>query len=332
MTDARPLLEVDAIAKYFPIRRGLLGSMVQNEAQRFVRALEETSFTLDRGQSLGIVGETGCGKTTLVKTLMRLYTPSRGRVLFEGNDITDLNGRRLHNFRRKAQMILQDPYESLDPRYTVGQILLEPLNVHRIGSPKERRERMIDMLAVMGLPTREGMEKRYPHELSGGQRQRVAIGRALITDPALIVADEPVSMLDVSIRAGLIDLLLEQAQSGNRASIYISHDLSIIRYMCDVTAVMYLGRIVEMGPTETLIAQPSHPYTRALVDAVPVPDPNHKFSVSIPGGVPDVTTEKVGCPFHDRCPERDDICREIAPKFEVKQAAKDVLVACHMRS
>ena len=332
MTEAHPILEVAAIAKHFPIRRGFLGSIVQNGAQQYVRALEETSFTLNRGQSLGIVGETGCGKTTLVKTLMRLYKPSAGRVFFEGNDITQLSGGGLRNFRRKAQMIFQDPYESLDPRYTVGQILLEPLNVHRIGSPKERREKVLNMLAVMGLPTTEDMEKRYPHELSGGQRQRVAIGRALITDPSLIVADEPVSMLDVSIRAGLIDLLLEQARSGNRASVYISHDLSIIRYMCDFTAVMYLGWIVEMGPTETLVGNPSHPYTQALVNAVPVPDPNHRFKVSITGSVPDVTTKRVGCAFYDRCPERKDICGEVAPTLESKQAAKDVVVACHMRS
>jgi oligopeptide transport system ATP-binding protein len=332
MIDARPMLDVSSVAKYFPIRRGLLGSMVRSDAPQFVRALEETSFTLDRGQSLGIVGETGCGKTTLVKTLVRLYTPSQGRVLFEGNDITLLTGSALLDFRKKVQMIFQDPYESLNPRYTVGQTLLEPLKVHKIGSSKDRRDRVMNMLAVMGLPTSEGMEKRYPHELSGGQRQRVAIGRALITDPVLIVADEPVSMLDVSIRAGLMDILLEQARSGNRASIYISHDLSIIRHMCDITAVMYLGQFVEMGPTETVVRQPCHPYTQALVAAVPVPDPGHKFSASIPGGVPDVTTEKIGCPFYDRCPEHEDICLELAPRFEAKQTTPDVMLACHMRT
>ena len=332
MTNTGPILEVEGISKYFPIRRGLFQSIVRDDTPQYVRALEETSFTLERGQSLGIVGETGCGKTTLVKTLLRLYTPTQGRVLFEGDDITDIKGSALRRFRRKAQLIFQDPYESLDPRYTVGEILLEPLKVHKIGNSKERMERVKDMLAAMSLPTTAEMQNRYSHELSGGQRQRIAIGRALITDPALIVADEPVSMLDVSIRAGLMETLLEQVQSQNRASIYISHDLSIIRHMCDVVAVMYAGRIVEMGPTETLVAQPSHPYTQALVDAVPVPDPDHKFKVSIPGGVPDATIEKVGCSFYDRCPERQENCRAVAPHLETKQAADNVLVACHMRT
>jgi oligopeptide/dipeptide ABC transporter ATP-binding protein len=331
MSDTAPILQVEQVAKYFPLRRGFFEAMARTDAANYVRALEGVSFTLRRGQSLGIVGETGCGKTTLVKTLLRLYEPSQGRVLFEGDDITHLKGRALRAFRRRAQMIFQDPFESLNPRFTIGQILIEPLNVHAIGTQAERRERVAAMLAAMGLPTSEGMERRYPHELSGGQRQRVAIGRALITDPALVVADEPVSMLDVSIRAGLIELLLAQARSGNRASIYVSHDLSIIRYLCDVTAVMYLGRVVEMGPTESLIAAPSHPYTRALVAAVPAPDPDHKFTISIRVGVPDATVAKIGCPFYDRCPERQAICNEVAPQLQASRHADGVTVACHLR-
>jgi oligopeptide/dipeptide ABC transporter ATP-binding protein len=253
-------------------------------------------------------------------------------VLFEGEDVTALDGRALRGFRRRAQLIFQDPFESLDPRYTIGRILLEPLRVHRIGDRREQRERVRAMLASMGLPSDAAMENRYPHELSGGQRQRVAIGRALITDPSLIIADEPVSMLDVSIRAGLIDTLLAAVGTGGRAGIYISHDLSIIRHMCDTTAVMYLGGIVEMGPTETVIAAPCHPYTRALVAAVPVPDPDRRFSVTIPGGVPDATAERTGCAFYDRCPERQAVCREVVPALEAKRDAGGVLVACHMRS
>lgn len=328
-TDTKPLLEVENLKKYFPIRGGVL-SRVQEE----VRAVDGVSFSLGRGRTLGLVGESGCGKTTVGRTLLRLIPPTDGRVLFNGRDVFELPRKEMRDLRRDMQIIFQDPYASLNPRMTVGSIIGEPLRVHGLARGAELRERVGQLIEKVGF-ARE-IASRYPHEFSGGQRQRIGVARALALEPDLIVCDEPTSALDVSIRAQVINLLDELQLNNQISYLMISHDLAVVRHISHEVAVMYLGKIVEQAPTETLFRHPRHPYTRVLLSAIPVPDPSreHERVVALDDEIPSPINVPPGCAFHPRCPlyamkGRPADCREKAPLLRIVGDEAPSLVSCH---
>ena len=310
MDAAAPLVRVENLTKLYPVESGIF-----RRTTAHIHAVDGVSFQIRRGESLGLVGESGCGKTTTGKMLVKLIEPSEGKILLGSNgstiDLKDLRGRGMKDFRRQVQMIFQDPYESLNPRLTIFDAVGEPLVVQNVGNVLEREERVAAMLALVGLTPPSSFMFRFPHELSGGQRQRVAIARALIVDPNFVVADEPTSMLDVSIRTGIMNLMQELAGRLNVSYLYITHDLAVARYMCQRIAVMYLGKIVEMGETEEILNRPLHPYTQALLSAVPVPDPRWtREPVNILGGISKPIDPPNRCRFYDRCPIRDEFTRD----------------------
>ncbi len=302
------LVRVENLSKLFPVGQGVF-----RKADTFIHAVSELNLEIKRGESVGLVGESGCGKTTTGKLLTRLVDPTSGNIRLltdEGEvDIAHLRGNDMKIFRRRVQMIFQDPYESMNPRLTIYDTVAEPLDVQGIGTIAEREARVADLLETVGLTPASSFLFRYPHELSGGQRQRVAIARALVINPDFVVADEPTSMLDVSVRTGVMHLMQELAERFGVTYLYITHDLAVARYMCDRIAVMYLGKIVEIGETEELLHNPKHPYTKALLSAVPVPDPTYKReSVEIKGGISKPVNPLPRCRFYERCPLADEYC------------------------
>jgi oligopeptide/dipeptide ABC transporter ATP-binding protein len=324
-----PLMEVRDLHVHFPIRRGLLRRQTGT-----VRAVDGVSFDLHRGETLGLVGESGCGKSTTGLAMLRLLDPTAGRVLFAGRDVAALGERELRASRRHMQMVFQDPYSSLNPRMTVGSIIVEPLAVHRIGTPAERRDRVAELMRLVGLDP--SFINRYPHEFSGGQRQRVGLARALATGPALIVADEPISALDVSIQAQVVNLMADLKGKLGLTYLMVSHDLSMVRYLSDRVAVMYLGRIVEIGGRDAVFDTPLHPYTRALLSAIPTPDPRRERGrqrIVLKGDVPSPANPPGGCRFHPRCPIATAECRTTDPVLRVIAAPSGPSpphrVACH---
>lgn len=305
------LLEVKNLKKYFPVRRGVFRRVVAN-----VKAVDGVSFFIREGETLGLVGESGCGKTTAGRSILRLIEPSAGEILFHNNgqavDIAKTPNRRMKPLRRQMQIIFQDPYSSLNPRMTIGDIIAEPLVVHRVGTAKEREARVRKLLEAVGLNPQ--YIKRYPHEFSGGQRQRIGIARALALGPKLIICDEPVSALDVSIQAQVINLLEDLQKEFGLTYLFIAHDLSVVRHISDRIAVMYLGQIVEMCETEELFSNPRHPYTEALLSAVPVPNPDYQRErIILKGDVPSPVNPPSGCRFHPRCQYAQALCKEQEP-------------------
>ncbi|MFN2526636.1 MAG: ABC transporter ATP-binding protein [Actinomycetota bacterium] len=323
--DAEPLVRVEDLKVYFPVTQGLVFERRTGD----VRAVDDVSFDIQRGETLGLVGESGCGKTTVGRTILRLYDPTEGAIYFEGNNIAHLSGGDLRRLRRRMQMVFQDPYSSLNPRQNVGNIVSEPLLVHGISANGSMDEKVQELLDVVGLP--KNAHNRYPHEFSGGQRQRIGLARALALNPDLIVADEPVSALDVSIQAQIINLLEDLQDRFDLTYLFIAHDLAVVRHISDRIAVMYLGKIMEVAPAEELYINPLHPYTMALLSAVPIPDPEVEVKrerILLSGDLPSPQNPPSGCRFHTRCPfAQPERCPDEVPALRVLKNGHSA--ACH---
>jgi len=311
------LLRVKALKKHFPIRSGVF-----KRQTGVVRAVDGVDLSLEAGQTLGLVGESGCGKTTVGRCIVRLYRPTAGSVAFQGRDLAGVKGRELRKVRRDIQMIFQDPYESLNSRHTVGTLLEEPFAIHHIGTPGQRRKKVVELLERVGLPLRAA--NRFPHEFSGGQRQRIGIARSIALNPKLIICDEPVSALDVSIQAQVVNLLLRLQKELGLAYLFIAHDLAVIKHVSDWVAVMYLGKIVEYTRAEEIYRRPVHPYTRALIAAIPVADPSQVTSrMVLTGEVPSPIHPPAGCHFHPRCPFVAERCKKERPALQPAPGSAD---------
>jgi len=325
----RYLLELKDLRKEYQLRVGLFGQLVGRASPK-VRAVDGINLKIRPGEVLALVGESGSGKTTLGKLTCLLERPTAGSIVLDGRDVTNIRGRELKRFRREVQMIFQNPYESLDRRYTIGATVMEPLALHRIGTLAERKERAIEALAQVELRPAERYFDRYPQDLSGGQRQRVAIARALVLEPRLIVADEPVSMLDVSIRSGIMKLMEDLRVSRGISYLYVTHDLAVARYVSDRMAVMYLGKVVEEGPTEELVRAAAHPYTRLLLAAVPGEGGANRKRVVVKGDIESSRSVTGGCRFRSRCPLAQEVCKEREPALA--EVSPDRWAACHFAS
>jgi oligopeptide transport system ATP-binding protein len=322
-TDTEPLLEIRHVKKYFPIRKGTL----QREVAR-VHAVDDVSFAVRKGETLGLVGESGCGKSTLGRTIVRLLEPTQGEIIFQGQSIEHLGARKLRPLRREMQMVFQDPYASLNPRKRVGTIVSDPMRIHKLGSRSERKVRVGELLETVGLSPEH--YNRFPHEFSGGQRQRIGVARALALRPELIIADEPVSALDVSIQSQMLNLLDDLQSEFHLTYIFIAHDLGVVRHVSDRIAVMYLGKIVELSPAEELYERPIMPYTEALLSAVPIPDPDlaeRRERIVLEGDVPSPIDPPSGCRFHPRCRYATQVCKEAEPPLV--DYGNGHLAACH---
>ena len=319
---SKVLLKVDNLKKYFPIRQGIFSRHVGD-----VKAVDDVSFELFEGETLGIVGESGCGKSTTGRAIMRLHEPTSGSITFNDVDLTKLNSEQMRKVRRDIQMVFQDPYASLNPRHTVEKILEEPLIVHGIGNAEERKKKVREYLEIVGLSSYHA--KRYPHQFSGGQRQRIGIARALMTNPKLIIADEPVSALDVSIQAQVLNLMQKLQEDLKLTYIFIAHDLGVVRHISDRVGVMYLGRLVELADSESLYNEPLHPYSQALLSAVPIPDPQfEREQLILKGDIPSPSNPPTGCTFHTRCPHAMEHCKLVVPQLQ--QVKLGHSVACHL--
>lgn len=321
--DVKPLIQVDDLAVTFE-----LAARSWRWKPQVLRAVDGVSFELRRGESLALVGESGSGKTTTGRALLGLYRPARGSVQFDGAEVSKLKGAALKRFRGRAQMIFQDPYASLNPRMKVGAIIAEPLRAHNVGSARQRRDRVRELLELVGLPP--DASNRFPYAFSGGQRQRVGIARALALDPEFVVADEPVSALDVSVQAQILNLLADLSEELSLTMLFIAHNLAVVRHIATRVAVMYLGQLVEIGSRDEVFSSPAHPYTRALLRAVPPPDPGAGWSggkVSLRGDIPSPVSPPTGCRFHTRCPYAADVCRTVVP--EIRTFTSGRKVACH---
>ena len=320
--DEKPLLEVRNLQKRFPIKKSFTGKLLQE-----LVAVDNVSFTLNAGETIGIVGESGCGKTTLGRTILKLHEPSGGEIIFNGEDITNYTNKEMRHLRRDMQIIFQDPYSSLPPRATVGDILSEPVEVHNIVPKDKVKDYVLDLMEKCGL--RDYYYERYPHEFSGGQRQRICIARALSVNPKLVICDEPVSALDVSIQAQIINLLKELQRSMNLTYLFISHDLSVVKFISDKIGVMYLGSMVEFGTKEEIFSNPLHPYTKALFSAIPNPNPDVKMQrIVLKGDIPSPANPPSGCRFHTRCPYATAKCAEAVPEY--KEYGCGHFAACHL--
>lgn len=320
-------ISVQRLTKHFPVKLGFFKTLVSREAP-VVHAVEDVSFEIGKGEVFGLVGESGSGKTTVGRTILRLIEPTSGKVFFRGVDVTTLPPEKMREMRRNLQIIFQDPYESLNPRLTVVDAISEPLRLQGVHDEEEITKRVKSVLGEMDLVPQEQFMYRFPHEVSGGQRQRVAIARAFVNQPEFIVADEPLSMLDASVRTGITELMLRLVEDLHVSMLYITHDIALARYMCDRMGVMYLGEIVEMGSVDMVVQNPFHPYTLALMQAVPVPDPEaRRIKVGISGEIPSAILPPSGCRFHTRCPKANERCQREKP--QLVEVEKGRFVACH---